>query len=83
MDIEQITAAKKNKGTKPRYSYRVFVSVARVIGLEGHTIAEEDERADNMPKRRITSPRVTTIEIAIKMMMIQVCPRRDAILERR
>ena len=67
MDIEKI---------KPLRSYKEFASLANVIGLEGQRTAEDDDRADSMPKRKMTSPRVTTIDIAIKMIMIQVCPRK-------
>lgn len=35
---------------------------------------EELEPAESMPKRRTTSPIVTTIDIAMRMMMIHVWP---------
>lgn len=43
--------------------------------MKGRIEDEDDEElVDSMPKRRITSLMVTTIDIAIRMMMIHVCP---------
>lgn len=49
----------------------------RIFGVKGRIVDGDDEElepADSMPKRRTTSLMVTTIDTAIRMMMIHVWP---------
>lgn len=50
----------------------------RIFGVKGRIDEDEDdELVESMPKRRITSEMVTTMDTAIKMMIIHVWPVED------